>query len=38
LVPTAGAVEVGSDLWEPVHLVDGDGEPVTAVTAFLSEL
>ena len=26
------------DLWEPVRLIDGDGEPVVAVTAFLQEL
>jgi hypothetical protein len=23
VVPTLGAVEVGSDLWEPVRLIDG---------------
>ena len=33
-----GAVEAGSDPWEPVRLIDGDGEPVVAVTAFLREL
>ena len=27
-----------SDLWEPVRLIDADGEPVVAVTAFLQEL
>jgi integrase len=38
VVPRVGAVEAGSDLWEPVRLVDGDGEPVTPVTAFMKEL
>jgi hypothetical protein len=38
VVPAVGAVEAGSDLWEPARLIDGDGEPVVAVTAFLREL
>ena len=38
VVPAAGGVEAGSDLWEPVRLIDDDGEPVTPVTAFLQEL
>lgn len=38
VVPAVGAVEVGSDLWEPVRLIDGDGDPVTSVTAFLRDL
>src|SRR3954447_25656008 len=38
VVPTAGAVEVGSDPWAPVRLIDSDGEPVVAVMAFLREL
>jgi site-specific recombinase XerC len=38
VVPTLGAVEVVSDLWEPVRLIDGGGEPVVAVMAFLREL
>ena len=37
-VPAAGAVEAGNDLWEPVRLIDSDGEPVVAVMAFLREL
>ena len=38
VVPAVGAVEVGGDLWEPARLIDGGGEPVVAVTAFLREL
>ena len=38
VVPAVGAVEAGSALWEPARLIDGDGEPVVAVTAFLREL
>ena len=38
VVPAVGAVEAGSDLWEPVRLIDGGGEPVVAVMAFLREL
>jgi hypothetical protein len=38
VVPVVGVVEAGRDLWEPVRLIDGDGEPVVAVTAFLREL
>ena len=38
VVPRVGAVEAGSDPWEPVRLIDGDGEPVVPVTAFLQEL
>ena len=38
VVPAAGAVEAGNDLWEPVRLIDSDGEPVVAVMAFLREL
>ena len=38
VVPAVGAVEAGSDLWEPARLIDGAGEPVVAVTAFLREL
>ena len=38
VVPRVGAVEAGSDPWEPVRLIDGDGEPVTSVTTFLREL
>ena len=38
VVPTVGAVEAGSDPWAPVRLIDSDGEPVVAVTAFLREL
>ena len=38
VVPAAGAVEVGSDPWAPVRLIDSDGEPVVAVMAFLREL
>src|SRR5215208_5673245 len=37
VVPAAGAVEAGNDLWEPVRLIDSDGEPVVAVLAFLRE-
>ena len=28
VVPRVGGVEAGSDLWEPVRLIDGDGDPV----------
>ena len=38
VVPRVGGVEAGSDLWEPVRLIDGDGDPVAPVTAFLREL
>ena len=38
VVPALGTVEAGGDLWEPVRLVDGDGDPVAPVTAFLREL
>jgi hypothetical protein len=38
VVPAAGAVEAGNDLWEPVRLIGSDGEPVVAVMAFLREL
>src|SRR3954449_7860558 len=38
VVPRVGAVEAGSDPWAPVRLIDGDGAPVVAVTAFLREL
>ena len=38
VVPAVGAVEAGSDLWEPVRLIDDDGELVVAVMAFLREL
>ena len=38
VVPAVGAVEASSDLWEPARLIDGAGEPVVAVTAFLREL
>src|SRR4051795_4906467 len=38
VVPAAGSVEAGNDLWEPVRLIDSDGEPVVAVMAFLREL
>lgn len=38
VVPTVGAVEAGRDMWEPIRLIDRVGEPVTPVTAFLSEL
>ena len=38
VVPAAGAVEAGNDPWEPVRLIDSDGEPVVAVMAFLREL
>jgi hypothetical protein len=38
VVPAAGAVVARDDLWEPVWLIDGDGEPVGSVRAFLKEL
>ena len=38
VVPRVGAVEAGSDAWAPVRLIDGDGEPVVPVMAFLQEL
>jgi integrase len=38
VVPALGAVEVSGDLWEPVRLIDGVGEPVAPVMAFLKEL
>src|SRR5690242_9988921 len=38
VVPRVGAVEAGSDAWVPVRLIDGDGEPVVPVMAFLQEL
>lgn len=37
-MPAVGAVAAGSDPWEPVRLIDGDGESVVPVTAFLREL
>jgi len=33
-----GAIAAALDPWEPVRLIDGDGEPVIAGTAFLREL
>ena len=33
VVPRVGAVEAGSDPWEPVGMIDGDGEPVVATPA-----
>jgi hypothetical protein len=38
VVPVLGGVESVSDLWEPVRLIDGDGDPVVPVMAFLREL
>ena len=38
VVPRAGAVDAGGDLWEPVRMVDAAGDPVTAVAAFLKDL
>jgi integrase len=38
VVPAVGAVEAGGDLWEPVRLIDDDGELVVPVMAFLREL
>ncbi len=38
VVPRAGAVDASEDLWEPVRMVDGAGDPVTAVAAFLKDL
>ena len=38
VVPRAGAVDAGGDLWEPVRMVDATGDPVTAVAAFLKDL
>ena len=38
IVPRAGAVNAGGDLWEPVRMVDAAGDPVTAVAAFLKDL
>jgi hypothetical protein len=38
VVPAVGAVVAAGDLWEPVRLIDGGGEPVAPVTAFLKEL
>jgi site-specific recombinase XerD len=37
-VPSVGSVESTGVLWEPVRLVDAEGRPVAAVTAFLKEL
>ena len=38
VVPRVGAVEAASDPWAPVRLIDGDGDPVVPVMAFLQEL
>jgi hypothetical protein len=38
VVPAVGTVVLREDPWEPVRLIDGDGEPVAAVTTFLREL
>ena len=38
VVPRAGAVDAGGDLWEPVRVLDAAGRPVTAVAAFLKDL
>ena len=38
VVPRVGAVEAGSDPWAPVRLIDGDGDPVVPVMAFLQGL
>jgi site-specific recombinase XerD len=38
VVLRTGAVEACSDLWEPIRMVDGAGDAVTAVAAFLKDL
>jgi integrase len=38
IVPRAGAVDAGGDLWEPIGMVDATGERVTAVSVFLKDL
>jgi hypothetical protein len=38
VVLRTGAVEACSDLWEPIRMVDGAGDPVTAAAAFLKDL
>jgi hypothetical protein len=38
VVPRAGAVDAGGDLWEPIRMIDAAGDPVTAVAAFLKDL
>src|SRR5689334_8396620 len=38
VVPAVGTVVLREDPWEPIRLIDGDGEPVAAVTAFVREL
>ena len=38
VVPRAGAVDAGGDMWEPVRMVDAAGERVPAVAAFLKDL
>ena len=38
IVPAAGAVVTSDDPWDPVGLIDGAGEQVAAVSAFLRDL
>jgi hypothetical protein len=38
VVSAVDTVVMRKDPWEPVRLIDGVGEPVAAVTAFLREL
>jgi len=38
VVPAVGAVVMRDDPWEPVRLIDGGGERVARVTAFLKKL
>ena len=38
VVPRAGGVDAGGDLWEPVRVLDVAGRPVIAVAAFLKDL
>ncbi|MGH8295883.1 MAG: integrase, partial [Steroidobacteraceae bacterium] len=38
IIPRVGAVDAGTDLWEPVRMVDAAGDPVTAVGVFLKDL
>lgn len=38
VVPRAGSVDAGDDLWEPIRMVDAAGDPVIAVAAFLKDL
>jgi integrase len=38
IVPRAGGVVAGGDLWEPVRIIDAAGDPVTAVATFLKDL